>query len=177
MTCLPASETEELAALAQRKRLFLVEAMTTQYQPNYAKLRELLPRVGTVRMVQCSFSQYSSRYDAFCAGQTPPVFDPLCAGGALMDLGVYNISYIVGLFGEPNKAVYAANMERNIDTSGVLMMDYSGFKAVSIAAKDCAARPGTSFRARRAISCRSPPPTAAAASPSTPTRARKSTTT
>ena len=111
-----AAETEELAALAQRKRLFLFEAMTTQYQPNYAKLRELLPRVGTVRMVQCSFSQYSSRYDAFCAGQTPPVFDPLCAGGALMDLGVYNI-----------------------DTSGVLMMDYSGFKAVSLAAKDCAA--------------------------------------
>ena len=134
-----AAETEELAALAQRKRLFLFEAMTTQYQPNYAKLRELLPRVGTVRMVQCSFNQYSSRYDAFCAGQTPPVFDPLCAGGALMDLGVYNVSYIVGLFGEPNKAVYAANMERNIDTSGVLMMDYSGFKAVSLAAKDCAA--------------------------------------
>ena len=130
-----AAETEELAALAQRKRLFLFEAMTTQYQPNYAKLRELLPRVGTVRMVQCSFSQYSSRYDAFCAGQTPPVFDPLCAGGALMDLGVYNVSYIVGLFGEPNKAVYAANMERNIDTSGVLMMDYSGFKAVSHSAK------------------------------------------
>ena len=51
----------------------------------------------------------------------------------------YNVSYIVGLFGEPNKAVYAANMERNIDTSGVLMMDYSGFKAVSLAAKDCAA--------------------------------------
>lgn len=47
-------------------------------------------------------------------------------------LGVYNVSYIVGLFGEPNKAVYAANMERNIDTSGVLMMDYSGFKAVAL---------------------------------------------
>ena len=31
-----AAETEELAALAQRKRLFLFEAMTTQYQPNYA---------------------------------------------------------------------------------------------------------------------------------------------
>ena len=87
-----AAETEELAALAQRKRLFLFEAITTQYQPNYAKLRELLPRVGTVRMVQCSFSQYSSRYDAFCAGQTPPVFDPLCAGGALMDLGVFLIT-------------------------------------------------------------------------------------
>ena len=134
-----AAETEELAALAQRKRLFLFEAMTTQYQPNYAKLRELLPRIGRVKLVQCNFSQYSSRYDAFCAGDVQPAFDPACAGGALMDLGVYNVSYIVGLFGEPNQAKYTANMERGIDTSGILTMDYSGFKAVSIAAKDCAA--------------------------------------
>ena len=134
-----AAETEELAALAQKKKLFLFEAVTTQYLENYAKIRELLPRVGTVKLVQCNFSQYSSRYDAFSRGETPPVFDPACAGGALMDLGVYNVSYIVGLFGEPNKAVYAANIERSIDTSGVLTLDYSGFKAVSIAAKDCAA--------------------------------------
>ena len=131
-----AAETEELAALAQRKRLFLFEAMTTQYQPNYAKLRELLPRVGTVRMVQCSFSQYSSRYHDFCAGKVWPSFDPACAGGALMDLGVYNVSYVVGLFGSPNKVHYAANVTRGIDTSGVLTMEYRSFKAVSINAKD-----------------------------------------
>ena len=92
-----------------------------------------------MKLVQCNFSQYSSRYDAFCAGDVQPAFDPACAGGALMDLGVYNVSYIVGLFGEPNQAKYTANMERGIDTSGILTMDYSGFKAVSIAAKDCAA--------------------------------------
>lgn len=134
-----AAQTEELVALARRKNVFLFEAVTTQYLENYGKIRELLPRVGTVKLVQCNFSQYSSRYDAFCAGQVAPSFDPACAGGALMDLGVYNISYIVGLFGEPNQVHYTANMERNIDTSGILTMDYSGFKAVSIAAKDCGA--------------------------------------
>ena len=133
-----ATQTEELVQLARRKKVFLFEAMTTQYLANYAKLRELLPRVGSVKLVQCNFSQYSSRYDDFCAGQTPPVFDPACAGGALMDLGVYNASYIVGLFGEPNQVQYTANMERGIDTSGVLTMEYSGFRAVSIAAKDSA---------------------------------------
>ena len=134
-----AAQTEELVALARHKKVFLFEAVTTQYLENYAKIRELLPRVGTVRLVQCNFSQYSSRYDAFCAGETPPVFDPACAGGALMDLGVYNVSYIVGLFGEPNQVHYTANVERGIDTSGILTMDYTGFKAVSMAAKDCAA--------------------------------------
>ena len=113
-----AAQTEELVALARHKKVFLFEAVTTQYLENYAKIRELLPRVGTVRLVQCNFSQYSSRYDAFCAGETPPVFDPACAGGALMDLGVYNVSYIVGLFGEPNQVHYTANVERGIDTSG-----------------------------------------------------------
>ena len=134
-----AALAEELAELARSKKLFLFEAVTTQYLENYAKIRELLPRVGTVRLVQCNFSQYSSRYDAFCAGETPPVFDPACAGGALMDLGVYNVSYIVGLFGEPNQVHYLANMERGIDTSGILTMEYNSFKAVSMAAKDCGA--------------------------------------
>ncbi len=135
------SEAAALSALAHRKGCFLFEAVTTQYLENYRKLRQLLPRVGQVKLVQCNFSQYSSRYDAFCAGQTAPVFDPQQAGGALMDLAVYNVSYIVGLFGEPQQVHYAANVEKGIDTSGILTMDYRSFKAVSIAAKDCAAPP------------------------------------
>ena len=136
-----ASEAAALSALAHWKGCFLFEAVTTQYLENYRKLRQLLPRVGQVKLVQCNFSQYSSRYDAFCAGQTAPVFDPQQAGGALMDLAVYNVSYIVGLFGEPQQVHYAANVEKGIDTSGILTMDYRSFKAVSIAAKDCAAPP------------------------------------
>lgn len=133
------AEAEQLAALARKKGLFLFEAMTTQYLENYQKIRELLPRIGSVKLVHCNFSQYSSRYDAFCAGETPPVFDPACAGGALMDLNVYNISYVVGLFGAPRQVRYAANIDRGIDTSGILSLDYQEFKAVCIAAKDCAA--------------------------------------
>ena len=136
-----AAEAVQLADLARKKGLFLFEAVTTLYMENYHKLRQLLPRVGPVKLVQCNFSQYSSRYDAFCAGQVVPVFDPNQAGGALMDLAVYNISYLVGLFGEPQQVHYTANVERGIDTSGILTMDYRSFKAVSIAAKDCAAPP------------------------------------
>ena len=134
-----AAEAQALADCARSKGVFLFEAMTTQYLPNYRKIRELLPRIGTVKLVQCNFSQYSSRYDAFCAGKIAPAFDPACAGGALMDLNVYNVSYVVGLFGEPQQARYAANIERGIDTSGILTMDYQSFKAVCIAAKDCGA--------------------------------------
>ena len=136
---LTVAEADELIALAKEKHLFLFEAITTAHHPNYALAKQYLDDIGSLRIVSCTFCQYSSRYDAFCAGETPPVFDPACAGGALMDLGVYNVSYIVGLFGEPNQVHYTANVERGIDTSGILTMDYTGFKAVSMAAKDCAA--------------------------------------
>ena len=138
-----AAQTEELVALARHKKVFLFEAVTTQYLENYAKIRELLPRVGTVRLVQCNFSQYSSRYDAFCAGEMPPVFDPACCGGALMDLNLYNVHFVVGLFGEPMLVSYHPNLYRNgIDTSGILLLEYPDFICQCTGAKDCAA-PGS----------------------------------
>ena len=54
-----------------------------------------------------------------------------------MDLNLYNIHYVMGIFGKPESISYYPNMERNIDTSGVLMMLYPGFTAVCTAAKDC----------------------------------------
>ena len=54
-----AAQTEELVNLARHKKVFLFEAITTQYLENYAKIRELLPRIGTVKLVQCNFSQDS----------------------------------------------------------------------------------------------------------------------
>ena len=56
-----------------------------------------------------------------------------------MDLNVYNINFIVSLFGKPKEVQYMANIENKIDTSGILLMDYDEFKAVCIGAKDCKA--------------------------------------
>ena len=41
-----------------------------------------------------------------------------------MDLNVYNIHFVVGLFGAPNKVEYFANIEKGIDTSGVAILEY-----------------------------------------------------
>lgn len=132
-------EARALASIARKKRLFLFEAITTVYLPNYQRLKKLLPRIGTVKIVSCNCSQYSRRYDAFQAGEILPAFDPRKSGGALMDLNLYNLHWLMGLFGEPENVVYHANIERGIDTSGILLLQYPGFQAVSIAAKDCAA--------------------------------------
>ena len=133
------AEAKELAELAESKGLLLFEAVTNQYNPNYEKVRELLPGLGDMKIVQLNYSQYSSRYDAFKQGIVAPVFDPEKAGGALLDLNVYNIHFVTGLFGEPQSVHYYPNMERGVDTSGILILEYPSFKCSCIAAKDCGA--------------------------------------
>lgn len=86
-----------------------------------------------------NYSQYSHRYDAFKEGKILLVFDPKKGGGALMDLNIYNIYFLVGLFGMPKSVKYVSNIQRGIDTSSMLILDYGDFKAVLIAAKDCTA--------------------------------------
>lgn len=131
-----AKECRELMALAEQKRLFLFEAIVTIHMPNYISLKEHLPALGTIRMVQCNFSQYSSRYDKFLAGETPNVFNPQYSGGALADINIYNLHFVMNLFGKPNRATYYPNMQRGIDTSGVLLLTYDGFQAVCVGCKD-----------------------------------------
>ena len=132
-------EARQLADMAKENGQFLFEAITTIYLPTFDLIRQNLHRIGEIKLVSCNFSQYSSRYDAFQQGIIAPVFDPEKSGGVLMDLNIYNIHWIMRLLGSPESVTYRANLDRGVDTSGVLTMSYPGFQAVSVAAKDCGA--------------------------------------
>ena len=130
-------EFDILVDTAKEHHLYLFEAIVTAHMPNYLNIRKQLPRLGTIRMVQCNFSQYSSRYDKFLAGETPNVFNPEFSGGALSDINIYNLHYVIGLFGKPTGIHYYANKHTNgIDTSGVAVLEYDGFQAVCVGCKD-----------------------------------------
>lgn len=130
-------EFKDLKKIATERGKMIFEAMTVHYLPAYKSIRANLQNLGDIKIVSMNYSQYSSRYDKFKQGEILPAFDPKKAGGALMDINVYNLHFIVGLFGAPKTFSYSANIERNIDTSGVLVLDYGNFKAVCIGAKDC----------------------------------------
>lgn len=130
-------ELEELHTLARAGNLIFLEAMTLHHLPLFAQLRRDLPRLGRIRVADFQFCQSSSRYTAFLRGETPPVFDPQLAGGALMDLNVYNIHCALFLFGAPQRLHYQATLQRGVDTSGVLLLDYGDKQVICTAAKDC----------------------------------------
>lgn len=133
------AELQDLKQIAADKKKILLEAVTVHYMPAYENIRADLQKLGDIKIISMNYSQYSSRYDAFKRGEILPAFDPQKAGGALMDINTYNINFIVGLFGAPKTFSYSANIERGIDTSGVMLLDYEKFKAVCIGAKDCEA--------------------------------------
>lgn len=130
-------QLEELIKIARDKKLFLLEAITNQYLPNYLKIKEVINEIGNIKIVSCNYSQYSSRYDQFKKGNISPAFDYKCSGGALMDINVYNLYFTVGLFGMPDSISYFPNIEMSIDISGIAILNYKNFKSVCIGAKDC----------------------------------------
>lgn len=130
-------EAEDLFRIADEKGCFIFEAITVLHNSVFEKMREILPKLGSIRLMQANYSQYSSHYDRYLAGDVDPSFDPVCLGGALRDINIYNIHFVVGLFGVPHSAEYYFNTGYNgVDTSGVLVMEYDGFIAVCTAAKD-----------------------------------------
>ena len=136
-------EAEELVVLAKQKGLYLFEAITTAHHPHYALVRQKLPELGKLKLVMCTFCQYSSRYPALLAGKVSPVLDPNFKGGALMDINLYNIHFVVGLFGAPKQVHYFPNLHANgVDTSGMLVLEYEDFLCQCTGAKDCAAQNG-----------------------------------
>lgn len=130
------NELIELRSISKKRNLILVEAITNQYLSNYQIIKDNLVKLGDIKLIIANYSQYSSRYDDFKAGKISPAFDPSRGGGALMDLNIYNLHLIVGLFGKPQDVQYRPNIDGNVDTSGVVSLEYPKMQALAIAAKD-----------------------------------------
>ena len=131
-------QCEELFALAEKNNRFIFEAIKTVHVPNFHKIKELLPKLGDIKLIHSNFSQYSSRYDAYVNGENPNIFNPSFSGGAIADIGIYCLHFIVALFGTPQQTHYFPNLGPNgIDTSGSGILLYPDFVASFTCAKDC----------------------------------------
>ncbi len=133
---LSVEEAKELFQIANKKDRFLFEAITSLFSKAYSEMRENIGKLGRIRIVEANFSQYSSRYDDFKTGLILPAFNASKGGGALLDLNIYNLHMVVGLFGKPTKCQYFGNIQNGIDTSGVAILRYPDFICSLIAAKD-----------------------------------------
>ncbi len=135
-----AQEAERMVTAARENGVIIMEAMISTLSQNFRKASELVTRIGTLRHYFASFCQYSSKYDALKQGVVAASFDPLCSGGALMDIGVYTIWPMVALFGKPaaitsNLMTYDIPGHGLTDLQGTVDFKYDGFTASVIYSK------------------------------------------
>lgn len=127
------SDLEELKSMlevAKSNNVIFLEAMRPVFDPGFAKIKELLPQLGTIRKVTFNFCQYSSRYDKFKEGVVLNAFNPKLSNAALMDIGVYCVHPLVKLFGMPKsimaKSVFLSN---GMEGMGTVIAEYDGMLA------------------------------------------------
>ncbi len=120
--------SEELAqakSLAGQNHLVLAEAMTLYHMPLYKKLQAIIQsgRLGNLRVVQTNFGSYRE-YD-----MGSRFYNPALAGGALLDIGVYALSFIRWFLSAAPDQVTAQvkYAQSGVDEqAGILLMDPAG---------------------------------------------------
>jgi predicted dehydrogenase len=123
MTC-TAAAARDLVALARAQGLFLMEAMWTRFQPNVVRLRELLAEgaIGDVRTVTADFG---FRIDPSDTGAR--LWDPAQGGGAMLDAGVYPVSFAQMLLGAPSSLQVTGVLAPNgVDAEAALLLGFPG---------------------------------------------------
>lgn len=136
-------QTCELKRIAEKRGLFLYEMKRSVMTENYGLIRNGLAEIGKPVLASFRLCHRSRRYDQYLAGKIAPVFDPACDGGALYDLGVYAVHFIIGLFGMPVSALYDHTDGYNgVDLEGMLEIGYPDLHCIGMLSKTKSERPG-----------------------------------
>ncbi|WP_311215040.1 MULTISPECIES: Gfo/Idh/MocA family oxidoreductase [unclassified Arthrobacter] len=130
------NEASALANLAASKGLVVLEAMWTRFLPHMVRLRELIQAgdLGEVRKVTADHNQ------SLPTDPTHRLNDRALGGGALLDLGIYPVSFAVDLLGTPAKIHADASMTRTgVDRQTSVVFSYDGGQqAILDCSLDCA---------------------------------------
>lgn len=95
---LSARQAREMIDLSQHNGLFLMEALWTRFMPHYQKVMAMIRdgQLGTMKSVLVNFG--------FAPEAPVPdrLFNPSLGGGALLDIGIYNVFMAISALGRPD---------------------------------------------------------------------------
>ncbi len=96
-----AKEARRVVVAARRRQVAVMEAMWTRFLPRTDIVRQLLAdgALGTIETLTADHGQLLP------ADQVPRLHDPILAGGALLDLGIYPVSFAAFALGLPGAVV------------------------------------------------------------------------
>lgn len=120
---LNAAEARAVTALAAERRLLSLEAMWTRFLPHMRRIHEILDAgtLGEVRTVLADHNQDLPKDPGHRLN------DPQLGGGALLDLGVYPVSFAVDILGGPTTvSAVAAFTPTGVDRQTAIVLEHEG---------------------------------------------------
>lgn len=123
-------EVIEVIECARLNQTFFMEAMKTRFLPVHKEVKRIIEmgEIGEVRLIQADFGFYTE-FD-----EKNRLFDPKLGGGALLDVGVYPISYGIWLMeGKPTNIQSNVFLGKtSVDENVSAIMTYENGKEVHI---------------------------------------------
>ncbi len=117
-----AQESAKLIAIAQSKKVALMEAMWTRFLPHIQEIKKViaLGALGEIHTVIADHGQYIPY------SRAPRLWEPSLGGGALLDLGIYSITIADIALGSPIKAhAHATLTDLGVDLQTSMGFEYS----------------------------------------------------
>jgi uncharacterized protein (TIGR00369 family) len=123
-----AAQARDVVREARSRGLFAMEAMWTRFLPHVAVIRDWLARglLGDIVTVTADHGQWFAEDAGF------RLFAPELGGGALLDLGVYPVSFASMVLGRPSRVVSMSDPAfTGVDAQTSMLFGYaSGAQAV-----------------------------------------------
>jgi len=123
-----AQQAQEMVDAAKENHVALMEAMWSRFLPHYGQVREIIASgvLGKILTIQADHGQRLADQNI------PRLIEPSLAGGALLDLGIYPVSFAHMVLGNPAKITSTAALtEKGVDGQTSMIFDYAdGAQAV-----------------------------------------------
>jgi predicted dehydrogenase len=120
---------EEVITAARERQVFVMEAMWTRFQPAIVAARALIDdgAIGEVRQLQADLGVDRPYNPA------DRLFDPAQGGGAMLDLGVYVVSFAQYFLGTPDRVEVSGSLApTGVDAEAGLLLGYDDGRVATL---------------------------------------------
>lgn len=123
-----AIDAQQMVDAATKNNVALMEAMWARFLPHYAKVREIVAS-GVLGKILTVHADHGQR---LADRNIPRLVEPELAGGALLDLGIYPVSFAHMILGNPTSVTSSAVLtDKGVDAQTSMIFNYAdGAQAV-----------------------------------------------
>lgn len=120
-----AADAQRMIDAAKTNDIYFVEAMWTWFSDVALTVKDWVQsgKIGDIKRVEIHYA-----FPGIMKPKTSRVLMPETAGGALLDIGIYPITYCFNLFGYPDEIICSGELKNGIDIKENVILRYGDMK-------------------------------------------------